>query len=893
MIGNKKVIGVCLAKIQSIAATEYLSRLSIFAKNKGYKIIVFNSIFDFYNNDSNDIGAKSVYKLINYDTVDAIVIHTDDFRNDHVLDELISDADSHDTPVILLKKYDARCTCIINDYNESYKQLIEHVIRDHNVTDTFFIAGRNDPGDQDSIERIGCYRKALEACGLEYSDELVDYGEYWDIPTINLIERLLEKRGRPPRAIFCANDFMAIAACAELQKRGYRIPEDVIVTGFDGVPESEFTIPQLTTCKEDIQSLAEKTVELLERYFDSKELPKISKNKFTNRLSESCGCKYNIADPREQVRKLYSTVHDCHAHDDFILGWLNSALEKTELTSMMTHIPTLIIAEGYICLNSDFVSQVTETQAENNRQPFTETLDIVQSVYSQEDIGKKNFKSKDMIAQPNKWTDEDVVYVISTINCGENVYGSYVVKAYDIEMDAQRINRSLNALNIAINSMLGYYKQRSMLLGLKNAALTDHITRLPNLKGTTEWFDGFASVPENHKRCLTISVYGMPKYKYIYENYGIREIEESVCIVADTLKASNLPDTFIGHVTDDEFLVINVFDSPEQISGVINEARSKFCNAMQKINAEKDKPYYLEVNSGYAELYPGWEGTLASFSKLAGNAMYLNRLNRNRDTSVSKSKLPADIYKSFEVLIEKNLFDYHFQPIIDAKTGDIFAYEALMRPDKSLDMAPSDVIRTAVEYDRLYDIEQATIFNVLNIFSEKQQSFKKRKVFINSIPGHFLHGEDYDKLLDRYGSYLENIVIEITEGSTVSDAELKLIKGINNGEIPIAIDDYGTGHSNIVNLLRYSPQIIKIDRFLISHIQDDLNKQLFFRSTVEFAGMNNIKILAEGVETAEELKCVTELGADYIQGYFTGRPAPEPLGEIGPEIRAMILDTTK
>ena len=112
---------------------------------------------------------------------------------------------------------------------------------------------------------------------------------------------------------------------------------------------------------------------------------------------------------------------------------------------------------------------------------------------------------------------------------------------------------------------------------------------------------------------------------------------------------------------------------------------------------------------------------------------------------------------------------------------------------------------------------------------------------------------------------------------------------MRNGGIPIAIDDYGTGHSNIVNLLRYSPQIIKIDRFLITAIQSDTNKQLFFRSTVEFAHMNNMKVLAEGVETSDELECVINLGADLIQGFFTGRPAPEPAAGLAEDIRALIL----
>ena len=94
------------------------------------------------------------------------------------------------------------------------------------------------------------------------------------------------------------------------------------------------------------------------------------------------------------------------------------------------------------------------------------------------------------------------------------------------------------------------------------------------------------------------------------------------------------------------------------------------------------------------------------------------------------------------------------------------------------------------------------------------------------------------------------------EHDTVSDAELQTLKhlgGNENGNV-IAVDDYGTGHSNIVNLLRYSPQVIKIDRFLITDIQNDVNKQMFVRSTIDLARLNGIKVLAEGVETSAELR---------------------------------------
>ncbi|MBR1739622.1 MAG: EAL domain-containing protein [Ruminococcus sp.] len=885
MIGNKKVIGVCVSKIQSICNNELLSRLHMLAEPQGLKLIVFNSPADFYNNDDTDIGAKAVYDLINYDLIDCLIIHSESFYNKELCLDMIKNAQSHGTPVLAVKLKNAGCPSIINDYDEGFIQLMDHVIREHGARDTCFIAGRreDDPG---SVERIECYKKALKMNGLPFSEEQVDYGDYWNIPAIQATQRILAKRETPPQAIFCANDYMAIAVCKELERHGLKVPDDVIVTGFDGVPEAEYMIPQLTTCKEDFDALAEQTLSLAVRLINGEEVSQVNLNKYRPFFTESCGCPFRGSEPRRAAEELYSLTHESLSHEEYIFDWLAQALEAKDMKRFLDILPSTLLPLATLCMNSDFIDCAVHNKPSGRQTPFSEKMDVMCSQYAPYPPEQLTFDHRQMIPDPERWVNEESVYVLSTLCSGKEVYGYYAIKSGQILTDSYNINRSLNALNVGFNSIVRLYRQRMTLLGLRNAALTDHLTGLPNLQGTTAWFEELSSEPDNHRKCLTVSIYGMPRYKYIYENYGIKEIEEVIKFIGKKLREANVPEAFIGRVADDEFLVINQYSSPEEIPAVINAATSAFFGSMNEYNESCGKDYRLEVNAGCTELYPGWEGTLAAFSKLAGNAMYLNRLNNNVEPEVKKAaKIPMEVYKSFEMLVEKNLFDYHFQPIVDAKTGEIVAYEALMRPHRSVNMAPMEVIETAEQYDRLDDIERATMFNVLRTISEKLDSFKGRKVFINSIPGHFLHGQEYNDFIKKYEKYLDTMVVEITEGSTVSDEELSLIRKINNGMLPIAIDDYGTGHSNIVNLLRYSPQIIKIDRFLVSNIQDDTNKQLFFRSTVEFAAMNDIKVLAEGVETAEELKCVIKLGADYIQGYFTGRPAPEPLDEIDPEIK--------
>ena len=176
-------------------------------------------------------------------------------------------------------------------------------------------------------------------------------------------------------------------------------------------------------------------------------------------------------------------------------------------------------------------------------------------------------------------------------------------------------------------------------------------------------------------------------------------------------------------------------------------------------------------------------------------------------------------------------------------------------------------------------------------FVQNFSSFAGCKVFINTIPGHFLNEEDCAALKSQFGRYLDCFVFELTEQDATTDEELYRLKSLckTGSSAMIAIDDYGSGHSNMVSVLRYAPQIIKIDHELISGIQNDRNKQLFVRNTIDFAHQNGIRVLAEGVETAEELRTVIEYGIDLVQGIYTGRPAAEPVPAISDAVRREIL----
>ena len=243
----------------------------------------------------------------------------------------------------------------------------------------------------------------------------------------------------------------------------------------------------------------------------------------------------------------------------------------------------------------------------------------------------------------------------------------------------------------------------------------------------------------------------------------------------------------------------------------------------------------------------------------------------------------------FYKLIRENLFIYHFQPIVSAKDGEIIAYEMLMRSTEEIGMFPLDILDCAEKTDRLYDIEKATISNALSIISKNQALFKEKKLFVNAITSHMLSDIDWQSLVDRYGELMERMVIEFTEQTELGDADFERFKRrLGASNIKIAIDDYGTGYSNTSNLIRYAPNVVKIDRSLITGIHTKPSLRKLVAGMIQFIHENGYQALAEGVETFEELKTMIQLGSDLIQGYYTARPKPIFLEHVSDEVKAHI-----
>lgn len=229
------------------------------------------------------------------------------------------------------------------------------------------------------------------------------------------------------------------------------------------------------------------------------------------------------------------------------------------------------------------------------------------------------------------------------------------------------------------------------------------------------------------------------------------------------------------------------------------------------------------------------------------------------------------------------ILDIAFQPILNIHTGQTFAVEALLRNYEEVGFGSIFALFDAVyEENLLYAFDLKLRKKALKKFVEIQ-GYEKIKLFYN-LDNRLLEMSDFSrgntvKLLERYGMSKKTLCFEISERHEISNIQRmqEVLTHYKEEKYCIAVDDFGVGYSGYKLLYDSKPDIIKIDRFFLTDIHSDVKKKVMTRSITHLAIQLGIKVIAEGIQTKEELLTCRDIGCHFIQGYLIQKPTKEPL----------------
>ena len=382
--------------------------------------------------------------------------------------------------------------------------------------------------------------------------------------------------------------------------------------------------------------------------------------------------------------------------------------------------------------------------------------------------------------------------------------------------------------------------------------------------------------------------------KHINDTYGHDWGDQYIRRTGQCLRENTPAGTVCARLSGDEFLVLfHGYRSRDEVRKKID-----YLTKAMQINVAllpSGNALHISLSGGIA-WYPDDGQDWETLKKYADFAMYqVKHSDKGRveefDIGVYNREAYAErTRREFRQLLSNAQVFYCFQPIFSARSGRVIAYEALMRSDLPTLRSPATIMKLAREQGALYEIERITFTKALETFDSLCQAGSvsgDAMLFVNSIANTCLTHVDGKYIYSRWHELCRRMVVEITEEEAIDYEALERKRNAPGFSGMFALDDYGSGYSNENTLLQLAPRFIKVDIAIIRGIDTSPDKQQILQNVVAYAHPRSMKIVAEGVETAAELRTVIELGADLLQGYFLARPAIVP-GAIAPEAAAII-----
>jgi diguanylate cyclase (GGDEF)-like protein len=416
-------------------------------------------------------------------------------------------------------------------------------------------------------------------------------------------------------------------------------------------------------------------------------------------------------------------------------------------------------------------------------------------------------------------------------------------------------------------------------------AFHDDLTALPNRLNLTERLDQALGRHRRAEMTLAILYMNLDRFKVINDSLGHEAGDILLCLVADRLRAQLREGDSLARVGGDEFVVL--------IENYANSIAVSAC--AQRLVEQLSAPYLLDKKDCHVTVsigistFPADGSDSQTLLKTADVAMYrAKETGRNNYQyylpsmnvhTVERLELESDLRHA----VERGEFFLHYQPKVEIASGLITGVEALLRwkhPLRGL-VPPLDFIPLAEETGLIVPIGEWVLATACARTKAWQgRGLPKLSVAVNLSARQFADTMLLAKLtriIHDSGLDPSLLELEITESVVMSNGEsaVGVLEKLKSIGVQIAIDDFGTGYSSLAYLKRFPIDILKVDRSFIRDIPTDSGDKKITRAIIAMAHSLRLKVVAEGVETAEQLEFLGSQSCDAVQGYFLYRPLQE------------------
>lgn len=412
-------------------------------------------------------------------------------------------------------------------------------------------------------------------------------------------------------------------------------------------------------------------------------------------------------------------------------------------------------------------------------------------------------------------------------------------------------------------------------------ALHDNLTKLSNRLLLEDRLNQAIRTADREKRHFALMFMDLDGFKAINDVYGHHVGDLLLIDVAQRIVARVRQQDTVARVGGDEFVVLAYVDDPED-AGTLADALLEVVREPFVAGGHE-----LRVSTSIGiSMYPGDGGNQHDLLTNADAAMYHAKgLGRNAYCFFEPS-MNANVHKQLQLVqdlrlaIDRNELVLHYQPKFHAPNGPILGVEALVRwqhPVRGL-VSADEFIPLAEKTGLIVPLGAWVLNEACRQMAQwHSEGHTTWSVAVNLSALQFAHAALIDTVRDALARHTLDphcLMLEITESTAMRDADasLHILQQLDAMGVRISIDDFGTGYSSLLYLKRLPASELKIDRGFVRDLAHDTEDAAIVSAIVALGQTLNLRIVAEGVETAEQQAFLTRLGCDSLQGYLLGRP---------------------
>lgn len=632
----RKIIGLITAMPETIYATRIIDGICARCHTYNYDVAVIGTLSDISLAQEKYLaGEVNIYNLINFDRLDGVIVDTlsiMDSRTRALIPQIPRMLKEQCTkPVVCLGPLLEEYPTFITRNRHILQEITEHIIDHHHCSSLYFLTGPQ--GDPDATDRLNGFMDAMKARNIPFDEQQVFYGDFWYPGGAELGRKIVSGEVPRPQAVVCASDHMAIGLTNYLMNNGIRVPEDILVTGFDATHEASMNPVTITSAVPDYESVIVNAIDELRRQMEpgAAIVPYAFKAGEHMRLGMSCGCSHDIPDVMSHIRESFYNVNQ-----DVTGGGLTIDIGLLIESNMMEYLSdtaspqeciyqiylkTYLLdryQDFYLCLDENWLNADLCCHAgyparikmvlHNTSEPGSghyQNGPIFNTALMLPDLGNEAREPSIFYFMPVHFLDQPLGYAVlryaldgpHRMTCVIRNWLKNVNSGLHISRTAHRLE-SLSTRD----GMTGAYNRRGMELML------DHMLRKAS--------------PDDSVLAFVID---MDRLKQINDTFGHADGDFGINAVCSAAMHITGETELCVRAGGDEFYVIGIgaYDPAEA-----EERIARFYQAIDEINAGMNKEYSLSASIGSACIPLSSGMSVMGIIRIADAKMYENKVQK-------------------------------------------------------------------------------------------------------------------------------------------------------------------------------------------------------------------------------------------------------------------------